>query len=169
MKLLLYLFFTLAFLLSCNSDNSKPDIINDPKFQKFNDSIRENIQNTVNTNILNSDTAGLSIAPVRVISAKLVKKEYSNYRDVHLVYKNYSKKRITAIRFQWYGVNAFGDPADMGNPMVKGFGGGFMDNGLGIGETDDGEWSISSRDAKKIIAAYATEIAFADGTKWKNK
>lgn len=114
------------------------------------------------------DTVGLSAAPVKIILAKLVKKEYSNYRDIRLSYQNVSDKTITAIRFQWYGTNAFGEPAEMGGSIVRGFGGGFTDDILKAGRKDDGEWSISSRDAKKVELAWPTEVVFSDGTKWKS-
>ena len=111
------------------------------------------------------DTAGLYLAPVKVISAKFVEKEYSNYKDVSLSYKNVSGKKITAIRFKWYGVNSFDEPADMGG-LKEGWGGGFDDDGIRVGGTGYGTWNILSRDGNKILIAYPYEVAFADGTKW---
>src|SRR5262245_19614996 len=88
------------------------------------------------------DTIGVSTAPVRVISAKLVTREYSNYKDIWLSWKNVGSKKIAAIRFRWYGTNAFGEPVDMGTPSIhEGFGGGFSDRTLSPGRTDDGTWS----------------------------
>ena len=60
-----------------------------------------------------TDTTGMSGCPVIVYKSKLVEKEYSNYKDIKLYYKNISKKDISAIRFEWYGENAFNEPADM--------------------------------------------------------
>jgi hypothetical protein len=115
------------------------------------------------------DTAGVSSSPVKVLSAKLVIREYSNYKDVWLSWKNVGTKKVAAIRFKWYGTNAFGEPADMGSTgLQEGFGGGFADRSLGIGKRDEGTWSIMSRDGKKIVMAWPYEVAFEDGTKWKS-
>lgn len=114
------------------------------------------------------DTAGISQAPVKVLSAKLVKQEYSNRKDIRLAWKNVSGNKIAAIRFKWYGLNAFGEPADMGSSgIIKGMGGGLADRSLAPGKTDSGEWSIMSNDGKKIVLAWPYEVAFEDGTKWK--
>lgn len=114
------------------------------------------------------DTAGISQAPVRVLSAKLVSREYSNSKDIRLTWKNVSYKKVAAVRFKWYGLNAFGEPADMGNTSIlAGFGSGFAARSLSPGKTDSGEWSIMSNDGKKIVLAWPYEVAFEDGTKWK--
>ncbi|MDB5280689.1 MAG: hypothetical protein JWR61_5644 [Ferruginibacter sp.] len=114
------------------------------------------------------DTLGLSQAPVKVLSSRLVKQEYSNYKDISLTYKNVSDKKIQAIRFRWYGINAFGEPADMGSSgLLAGFGSGFHDEQIRPGKTQTSEWSIMSRDGKKIVLAWPYEVAFTDGSKWK--
>lgn len=112
------------------------------------------------------DTGGLYLAPVKVLSAKFVTKEYSNYKDISLRYKNVSDKVVTAIRFKWYGENAFNEPADMGG-LREGWGGGFTDDALRPGASDYGQWSILSRDGKKVLIAYPYEVVFKDGTKWE--
>lgn len=112
------------------------------------------------------DTVGVSNAPVKILSAQPVKNEYSNYRNVSLKYKNVSNKTISAIKFSWYGENAFGEPADMG--MVDGFGNGNTDRTLKAGKTSSGEWQALSKDVKKIIIAWPREVVFEDGTKWKS-
>lgn len=114
------------------------------------------------------DTVGISQAPVKVLSAKLVEREYSNSKDIRLAWKNVSGKDVAAIRFKWYGLNAFGEPADMGNTSIlAGFGSGFVDRSLKPGKSDSGNWSIMSKDGKKIVLAWPYEVAFEDGTKWK--
>jgi hypothetical protein len=113
------------------------------------------------------DTVGLSLAPVKITEAFLFKEEYSSFRNIRMVWKNISKKKITAIRFSWYGTNAFGEPADMGTSITKGFGGGYTDESLGPGKVANGIWSILSRDGKKIVLAWPYEVVFEDGTKWK--
>lgn len=112
------------------------------------------------------DTVGISQAPVKVISVRLVEREYSNYKDIRLTWKNVGSKKIEAIRFKWYGTNAFGEPADMGsNSMTEGVGGGFTDRPLKPGKVDSGTWEIMSKDGKKAMA-WPYEVAFEDGTKW---
>lgn len=112
------------------------------------------------SDVLN-DTTGSYLSPIKVISAKYVEKEYSNYKDVRLSYKNISKKKIAAIRFKWVGINAFGEKAEGLSD------GGFDDDGIDVNETTSNVWGISSKDGKKITLAYAYEVAFSDGTKWE--
>jgi hypothetical protein len=112
------------------------------------------------------DTGGLYLAPIKVLSAKFITKEYSRYKDISLRFKNVSNKVVTAVRFKWYGENAFNEPADMGG-LQEGWGGGFTDYALRPGATDYREWSILSRDGKKVLIAYPYEVVFKDGTKWK--
>jgi hypothetical protein len=57
-------------------------------------------------------------------------------------------------------------PADMSG-FREGWGGGFTDDALRPGKTDYGEWSVLSRDGKKILIAYPYEVVFKDGTKWQ--
>ncbi len=115
------------------------------------------------------DTAGLYLSPIKVISARFVEKEYSNYKDVSLRYKNVSNKKVSAIRFKWYGENAFNEPADLGSLYRNGWGGGFDDEGLSVGRTTSSVWNVLSKDGRKILIAYPYEVAFADGTKWELK
>ncbi|OLY93512.1 hypothetical protein [Cnuella takakiae] len=112
------------------------------------------------------DTGGLYLAPVKVLSAKFVAREYSNYKDIALRFKNVSNKVVTAIRFKWYGENAFNEPADMGG-LLEGWGGGFTDDALRPGASDYGQWSILSKDGKKVLIAYPYEVVFKDGAKWE--
>lgn len=113
------------------------------------------------------DTSRLDDCPVKVISSKFVKREYSNYKDIQLKYKNVSDKKIAAIRFRWYGLDAFGEPADMGSSITEGWGSGSSDDGLNKSAIDYGTWEIMSRNAKKVVIAFAYEVAFDDGTTWK--
>jgi hypothetical protein len=69
--------------------------------------------------------------------------------------------------FSWYGLNSFGEPADMGTSLVEGFGSGFDDDPIGIGKTRTSTWNILSKDGKKVVLAGPTKVAFSDGSKWK--
>lgn len=115
-----------------------------------------------------SDTVGVYKAPIKVTKAVFFEEEYSNYKSVRLTYTNVSGKVISAVKFKWYGENAFGEPADAGG-FLAGYGSGFMDDKLRPGKTTTGTWSILSRDGKKILRAWAYEVAFEDGTKWALK
>lgn len=129
------------------------------------DNLRERVKRVRQGRLL--DTIGLHTAPIMVLSARLVRKEYTNYKDIRLSYQNISGKVISGIRFNWYGLNAFGEPADMGGLLKKGFGNGFDDATLRPERIGNGTWSISSQDAKKIVLAWPYEVAFEDGTKWE--
>lgn len=167
-----FLLLILIFI-SCNSEESKKlsdsDSLDGKSVGEWKDSVRQKIELSINESTLKEDTASIASSPIKILSAKLIKKEYSNYRDMYVSYKNVSDKKVVAIRFEWYGLNAFDEPADMGNSYLRGFGGGFTDDQLSPGRTDNGTWSILSRDGKKVIKAWATEVVFEDGTKWKNK
>ncbi|MES2268748.1 MAG: hypothetical protein V4520_18435 [Bacteroidota bacterium] len=136
---------------------------------QYGESAEEHVKKMVDQSIAKAmlDTVGLSRAPVKVIQSKVVKQEYSNFRSVYLKYKNISKKTISAIKFEWYGTNAFNDPADLGSIYAKGFGGGFTDDELRPGRSEGSTWNVLSRDAKKLKLAWPIEVSFSDGTKWK--
>jgi hypothetical protein len=136
--------------------------------RSFQDQVKHQTDSVIK-NALMVDTTGLYKAPVKIISAKLVKKEYSEYKDIQLEYKNISKKTIDGIKFKWYGETVFGDPADMGNGITKGFGSGFTDEKLKSNEKTNSQWSILSGNGKKVILAWPIEVVFSDGTKWKLK
>lgn len=163
--------FTLTFLLfSCNSESNEDNIVDNT--DEFIDSleVQEEVERKLDERLTNIhwDTVGIDKSGLIVTKARFVSDEYSNYKDIQLTYKNVSGKRIKAIKFSWYGVNAFNEPADCGSLSTLGFGGGFMDDGLGVNRTTTSTWSILSRDGDKVIKAWPTEIAFEDGTKWKS-
>jgi hypothetical protein len=117
---------------------------------------------------LNWDTLGIESSGLIITDARFVRKEYSRYKDIQIKYKNVSGKKIKAIKFKWYGVDAFGEPADCGGMNKNGFGGGFDDSGLDVGRQKSSEWSVLSSNGDKIVKAWPNEIAFEDGTKWKS-
>lgn len=118
------------------------------------------------TDIVLQDTLTLTNAPVKIISAKPVKNGYSNYRAIQLTFKNVSDKDISGIKFKWFGVNAFNEPAQMGS-VAPGISAGFTDNLLRSGKTSTATFDISSKDLKKVVKAWVYEVAFEDGSKWK--
>jgi hypothetical protein len=119
---------------------------------------------------MNWDTIGIENSGVEITKAEFIlENQYSNYKSVKLIYKNISSKNIKAIRFRWYGLNAFNEPADCGNITNPGFGGGYTDNVLKAGKSESGIWSVLSRDGDKIVKAWPYEIMFEDGSKWKSE
>ncbi|WP_409965984.1 hypothetical protein PIECOFPK_02391 [Mycovorax composti] len=151
--------------------NSKGDrvfeIVNEDSIKahvsKVVDKVTQPIDEIVKNSIF-SDTAKLKDAPIKVTKARFYQEEYSNFKGVSLTFKNISSKKVTAIRFKWYGENAFGEPADAGG--FNGWGGGFTDKSLSPGRSMTLQWNVLSRDGKKIIVAYPTEVVFEDGGKW---
>lgn len=158
--------------VSCNSSPTSTKkvkkVIEEAQNQITEDSIMKDSYKRA-TNDLLFDTSNLSTAPVKILKSRLVKEDYSGYRNIELTYKNISDKNISGIKFRWYGLDAFGDPADMGNYEFKGFGGGETDDGLRPGRIDNNTWDILSESAKKIIKAWPVEVVFADGSKWEGQ
>ncbi|MGB4400101.1 MAG: hypothetical protein WBJ10_12090 [Daejeonella sp.] len=56
----------------------------------------DSLMNKITTDVY-MDTAGLYKAPIKVTRAILFKKEYSNYRDIRLTYKNVSGKTVYSV------------------------------------------------------------------------
>ena len=163
----LSVFCGLLFVFSCQSIEEKRTqqfntdslkIESDKKIEKIIDSFKkQSLFDTIGDN-----------NPINVIKAEIVKNEYSNYKEIQITYKNISNQKIDAIKFRWYGVNAFGEPADMGSPINEGFGNGFMDDGISKDKTNCDKFNILSRDAKKVVKAWAYEVVFSDGSKWES-
>ena len=163
-------FISMLFYLNQNKEIEKSK----NKLKKINlflDSIEieEQIQKKERDLILNVnwDTVGIKNSGIIITKAKFISEEYSSYKSIQLTYKNISEKKIKAISFKWYGINAFEEPADCGG-YEHGFGGGFDDDGLSNGESTTSVWSISSNDGDKIIKAWPNEVVYIDGSKWKS-
>lgn len=106
------------------------------------------------------DTIGLYKSPVKVISAKLFKEEYSNDRSISITYKNISDKDIDGVQFHWMTSGTWGIE-DMGRySSLK------TDELLKAGKTHTRTWSIHS-DNKKSCFAWPHEVVYSDGTSWK--
>ncbi|WP_027382904.1 hypothetical protein [Epilithonimonas caeni] len=149
-------------LISCKKEEKKysPEI--EMKAQLMVDSITKSVKKE--SALENKEQ---SDAPVKVMNSRFIEKEYSNYKDVELTYKNISNKDIKAIKFEWYGEDSFGGPADMG--ITDGNGGGFDDDVLKAGKKRTSEWNVLSRNGDKILTARAYEVVYTDGIKWKAK
>jgi len=171
MKKLLVLLSISITLFSCNQNASESKLAETDSLGGMTiGEMRAKLKDSLDKDMVNSiyfkDTVGEATAPVKVIKARPITKDYSTYKDISVTYKNVSDKSISAIRFMWHGINAFGESADMGL-IGDGFGTGFADEVLRPGKSVTHEWSILSRDLKKVTKAWAYEVVFEDGTKWK--
>jgi hypothetical protein len=155
-----YIFIICIVLIGCKGKQSN-SATNEILINKIADSIQLEWQN----NTL-SDTSNISSSPVLILKATLVNDDYTNYKNISVTYKNISNKKIDAVRFKWYAENSFNEPADMGQPLIKGYGGGVDDNALNAGKSRTNTWEIRSHDAKKNVKAWPYQIIFSDGTKW---
>lgn len=164
--LLILMFF---YLIACNNKSEEEKIqytIDSLKIMQNAHERNDSLIKSIRKNRL-LDTTGISKSPILILKSQIVEIDYSNKKNIRLIYKNVSNKKITAIRFEWYGENAFNEPAEMGSYTSPGEGGGFTEQLLAPGKTNDSEWDIYSKDAKKVITARAYEVAFSDGTSWK--
>lgn len=162
MKSKIFLIIVALSIYSCKEKTESEKLTEEIFKQKYIDSLSNEIQQDAY-----SDSTGMHTSPVVVVASKIVDKEYSNYRDIYIKFKNISDKTIEGIKFEWYGVDAFGDPADMGNYMLEGWGSGLYDKILKPNKTVSGSYNIMSSDAKKIKMVRAYEVVFEDGSYWK--
>jgi hypothetical protein len=165
--------FTILFSYGCNESNNikKLSTIEELKIESAAKASVDSLIKESARKVL-FDTGDVSSSPIKVLSATMYSEEYSNFRDIRLKIQNVSAKQIVAARFSWYGENAFGEPADMGGVSImsgsEGFGGGFSERIINPNKTATLSWDINSRDGKKVIKAWAKEVVFSDGTKWKS-
>jgi len=166
----LLLIISIVLLFSCENKTNYQETEYTGKDRVMFDSIKESLltqsQERVKEEAKTTDTLGMYKSPVKILKAYMVDSESGRYRNIRLQYKNVSALKVTAIKFMWKGENAFLEPADMGNPILEGYGGGFTDDVLKPNETTAGTWSILSKDAK-TVEAWVTEVVFEDRTKWK--
>lgn len=129
---------SILLLFSCQSittNNANSDSTLTPTQNAHFDSLKADIPNKVN-NMIYGDTTGVWKAPIIIYSKKVVKSESGSLENIQLKYKNTSSKNITAIKFRWKGVDAFGDPADMGTSRIaEGYGAGYTDVELKLGKS----------------------------------
>lgn len=162
--------FIIPILLSCTNKKSKATkpILQDNTNGKITKEKNEKeIIDSVKHNFL--DTQKTKNSPVKIISAKLLKNQYSDHKDIQLTYKNTTRKNIKAIKFEWYCENVFDKPASGQFFFVKGISRGHTDILLEPRKTTSKIWEDFSTDAHAIIAARAYLVVFTDGTQWELK
>lgn len=162
--------FIVIILLSCTNkkSNKTTPIIQDDNHIKNTTEINEKeIIDSVKHNFLNTQKSKNS--PVKIISFKLLKNQYSDHKDIQLTYKNTTRKNIKAIKFEWYCENVFDKPASGQFFFVKGISRGHTDILLEPRKTTSKIWEDFSTDAHTIIAARAYFVVYTDGTQWELK
>ncbi|SNR34468.1 hypothetical protein [Flavobacterium sp. ov086] len=170
MKKALSVLAIILVLISCTKKSNTNQIAMTPQIDyqqvEKKDTINIAADSTKNSFIKTHNIKG---SPVKIISARLFKSQYSDHKDIELVYKNVTLKNIKAIRFEWYCENAFDKPASGRNFFMKGKSDGFSSTLLRPKERKSQVWEDFSTDANTIISARAYYVVFSDGTKWKLK
>lgn len=122
---------------------------------------------SIKNDFLNNKNAKNS--PVKIIAAQLSQTQYSNHKDIKLVFKNSEKKDIQAVKFEWYCENSFDEPANSRFFYGEGRSTGEITYLLKAGTTRSKIWEDFSTDANRVIKARAYYVVFTDGTKWQLK
>nr|WP_294787026.1 hypothetical protein [uncultured Flavobacterium sp.] len=162
MKNLLILFLsTFLLFLKCN----KPA---EPKNQNHSE-LTKPIRYENNT-LETSQTGPIKIkkvSPIKIIKATLHKSQYSNHKDIRVTFKNSGTKSIKAIKFEWFCINSFEEPANGRYFYGEGR---FTENSVYLLKPNQEKtefWEDFSTDADKITEIRAYYIVFTDGTKWE--
>lgn len=114
-----------------------------------------------------SDTIVSKKSPIKIISCRIQKSQYSEHKDIHITYKNVSGKTIQAIKFEWNCRNAFDKPSNGKYFFEKGRSEGNCTKPLKPGASNSKVWEDFSTDAVSITSSRAYYVVFTDGKKWK--
>lgn len=129
-------------------------------------------ENENNTSSIKDDflkTKNSKNSPVKIVSSSLSRTQYSDHKDIKIVFKNSSKKDIQAIKLEWYCENSFDKPASSRYFYGKGRSTGEIVHLLKPGKIESKIWEDFSTDANRIIKVRAYYVVFTDGTKWELK
>ena len=100
--------------------------------------------------------------------SRISENQYSDHKDIRFTYKNLGKKSIKAIKFEWYCVNSFEEPAANGRNFYAE--GRFTLNVVALiksGHSKTEYWEDFSTDADKVVKIRAYYIVYTDGSKWR--
>jgi len=157
----------LSLTASCTNTRKKDNLITLKKFDQKHIKEEEKLSTTDSIKKSFLDTLNTKESPVQIILSKLSNTEYSDHKDIQLIYKNVSTKKIKAIKFEWYCENVFEKPASGRNFFIKGKSGGISNILLKPKETRSQVWEDFSTDTDKIIKARVYFVMFSNGTKWE--
>ena len=157
----------ILILVSCSNKNKTNHLAihNEENYKQSEQQDTLSSSDSIKKNFL--DTLNSHESPIQIISSKLSDTQYSDHKDIKLIYKNVSTKKIKAIKFEWYCENAFEEPASGRNFFIKGKSEGISSILLKPKETRSQVWEDFSTDADKIIKARVYFVMFSNGTKWE--
>jgi len=158
MKNTVILFFIFLFL-SCNETKRKTVVSEETIKKNSNINPHDSIR-------AQSDTLKKEKSSVKIISSTLMKNQYSDHKDIKIVFKNSGRKTIKAIKFEWFCLNSFDEPAS--GRFFYGEGR-FTANSVHVikpGQSKSEFLEDFSTDANKIITTRAYYIVYTDGSKW---
>lgn len=115
-----------------------------------------------------TDNQIIEISPIKISSIRISENQYSDHKDIRFTYKNLGKKSIKAIKFEWYCVNSFEEPAANGRNFYAE--GRFTLNVVTLiksGHSKTEYWEDFSTDADKVVKIRAYYIVYTDGSKWR--
>jgi len=94
------IFFTLAILTSCEQGHRQSQAEHQAALDSFTramygESAAEHVQKVIDSDIAKAllDTVGLYKAPVKIIKARMVRQDYSNYRNIYYLIRMYQGRQ----------------------------------------------------------------------------
>ena len=169
-KKTLTLLTLLTLIVSCAKKNNPETILLEhKKTKRLAYTEQKNNSSHLNQKIERNDTVFSKESPIKIISCRLQKNQYSDHMDFHIRYKNVSGKTIQAIRFEWNCKNAFDKPSSGKLFFEKGRSEGYCTRTLKPGASNYKVWEDFSTDASSITFSRAYYVVFTDGKKWKFK
>ena len=166
----MFLVILMVLFYSCNKKNSSKENSskkNDLKQLKF--ISRNPFLDRYKNGSMKVDTTSTSAEelPVEIIKAEIHKNEYSDHKNIHVIFKNSSTKSIKAIKFEWFCLNSFDKPASTHYFFIKGK---FKEKHTALiqpGKTEEVIWEDFSTDANSISFIRAYLVVYVDGSKWE--
>lgn len=162
---------TLLLIFGCNKTKPKNIAHTKPPYAQKNNHLqpeeKENIAPSIKDDFLKTKNSKNS--PVTIVTSNLSIAQYSDHKNIKIVFKNSSKKNIQAIKLEWYCENSFDEPANGKSFYGKGKYTGEIARLLEPGRIDFKIWEDFSTDANRIIKVRAYYVVFTDGTKWELK
>lgn len=162
---------TLLLIFGCSKAKPKNIALTKPVYVQINNyhqpEEKENSAPSLKDDFLQNKNSKNS--PVTIVASSLSRAQYSDHKDIKIVFKNSSKKSIQAIKLEWYCENSFDEPANGRYFYGKGRSTGEIANLLKPGMIESKIWEDFSTDANRIIKVRAYYVVFTDGTKWELK
>lgn len=168
-KTLLVLFNSIIMFSGCKKKITKNIAPEKPKFEQpiIQDLTTKNQNKKDSIKALFINNKNDQHSPIKIVSSKLLPNQYSNHKDIKIIYKNVTKKDIKAIKLEWYCENSFNEPAHGKFFYIQGKSTENVTELLRAGSSQFQIWEDFSTDANKIIKARAFYVMFTDNTTWE--